>query len=551
MSKAFQSNELHPIQWFCCLVLVLLLAQTAGASLSSFETANFSGSGICAMCHSRLQDEAGNDVSNDAHWRSTLMANSAKDPLWQAKVSSEVAIHSALGQIIQEKCSRCHMGMARYQQIADGSKKSDIYILGDGFLSPDHYLHRAAMDGVSCTLCHQVQAECLGTEDSYTGQYVINTDASFSDRILFGPNGRSFNNPMHHRTGFMPTYHAPDNQLADSAHCATCHTLYTPALDGQGNYLGEFPEQTTYLEWRHSGVDLTCQECHLPAAEGEVVLSNRPRGRIAPVSQFNQHHYVGGNSFMLGLLNAYADNLGVTADASHLEATARRTMDQLRQNTARVEATTIRTEDGNNLQVVVKVENLTGHKFPSGFPSRRAWLHVAVANDDGEIIFESGRPLGDGRVQGCDGDTDSTAFEPHYETISSPEEVQIYEAVMLNFEKEVTFTLLRAWQYAKDNRLLPAGFDKGSADGDIAVHGAAADDDDFSAGSDQVLYNLPVGGAKGGLTVRVELLFQSLSYPFIADLGATGTVLVERFMGFYDPADNVPVVIAKTELSVE
>ena len=36
---------------------------------------------------------------------------------------------------------------------------------------------------------------------------------------------------------------------------------------------------------------------------------------------------------------------------------------------------------------------------------------------------------------------------------------------MLNSEEAVTYTLLRANSYAKDNRLLPAGFDKASADG--------------------------------------------------------------------------------------
>ena len=87
------------------------MAQT---TLTTFETDDFSGSGICAMCHSSLTDEAGNDVSNDAQWRSTMMANAAKDPLWQAKISSEVDRNPQVQSIIEDKCSRCHMGMARY-----------------------------------------------------------------------------------------------------------------------------------------------------------------------------------------------------------------------------------------------------------------------------------------------------------------------------------------------------------------------------------------------------------------------------------------------------
>ena len=41
-------------------------------TLTTFETDDFSGSGICAMCHSGLTDEEPKDVSNDAHWRSTI-----------------------------------------------------------------------------------------------------------------------------------------------------------------------------------------------------------------------------------------------------------------------------------------------------------------------------------------------------------------------------------------------------------------------------------------------------------------------------------------------
>ena len=51
----------------------------AGTTLTTFESEDFSGSGICALCHSSLTDEAGADVSNDAQWRSTMMANAAKD----------------------------------------------------------------------------------------------------------------------------------------------------------------------------------------------------------------------------------------------------------------------------------------------------------------------------------------------------------------------------------------------------------------------------------------------------------------------------------------
>ncbi|MGD8337287.1 MAG: multiheme c-type cytochrome [Desulfobacterales bacterium] len=168
-------------------------AGMVATTLTTFETDDFSGSGNCALCHSRLTDEAGNDVSNDAQWRSTMMANAAKDPLWQAKISSEVDRNPHVQDVIEEKCSRCHMGMARYQAMTDGT---DVGALSPGFLDPAHYLHEAAMDGVSCTLCHQIQPDKLGTSNSFTGKYVIDTTTVPPNRLIFGPYDQPVQNPM-------------------------------------------------------------------------------------------------------------------------------------------------------------------------------------------------------------------------------------------------------------------------------------------------------------------------------------------------------------------
>ena len=524
----------------------------AQTTLTTFETDDFSGSGICAMCHSGLTDEAFNDVSNDAHWRSTMMANAAKDPLWQAKISSEVNRNPHVKEIIEDKCSRCHMGMARYQADTD---VTPVEVLGVGaFLDPAHYLHEAAMDGVSCTLCHQVQPDGLGTPDSYTGKYVIDTSTFPPDRMIFGPYQNPFGNSMQQAAGFNPNFGV---QIEDSAHCGSCHTLYTPVLDANGARVpipgtdpveyAEFPEQTTYLEWEHAVFTETCQDCHLPRAVGGVVISNRPR-RLAPRFPFWQHHFVGGNSYMVNLLKTNAVDLGVTADAAHFDDTLSRTLIQLEQDTSRL--TALASRAGDTLSVTVDVENLAGHKLPSGLPSRRSWLHVVVTDSNNNTIFESGKPTNDGRIEGNAADQDPSSWEPHYDTIDSPDQVQIYEPIMLTFEGGVTYTLLRAYSYAKDNRLLPAGFDRVSASDDIAVYGLSSTDPNFVGGSDQVIYEIDVAGAKGRLTITVELLFQTLSYPFVADLATTKTDLVTRFMGMYDPADNVPVVLDRTQISV-
>ena len=375
--------------------------------------------------------------------------------------------------------------------------------------------------------------------------------------MIFGPYQNPFGNSMQQAAGFNPTFGV---QIEDSAHCGSCHTLYTRVLDANGARVpipetypveyAEFPEQTTYLEWEHAVFTETCQDCHLPRAVGGVVISNRPR-RLASRFPFWQHHFVGGNSYMVGLLKANAIDLGVTADAAHFDDTLSRTLVQLEQETARLTALASRAVD--TLSVTVDVENLAGHKLPSGLPSRRSWLHVVVTDANKNTIFESGRPLDGGQIENNDAenpDATSLPYEPHYDIINAVDQVQIYEPIMLNTDGEVTYTLLRAYSYAKDNRLLPAGFDKGSASEDIAVHGLASADPNFVGGSDQVIYEIDVAGAKRRLTITVELLFQSLSYPFVADLATTKTDLVTSFMGMYDLVDNVAVVLDRTQISV-
>ena len=55
------------------------------------------------------------------------------------------------------------------------------------------------------------------------------------------------------------------------------------------------------------------------------------------------------------------------------------------------------------------MENLTGHKFPTGHPYRRAWLHVRVIDREGTTLFESGAVDDEGRIVGLREDYRRTA----------------------------------------------------------------------------------------------------------------------------------------------
>src|SRR6266550_8649111 len=53
----------------------------------------FHTSDRCLACHNRLTTPSGKDVSIGFDWRSSIMANSARDPYWQASVRREDIDH--------------------------------------------------------------------------------------------------------------------------------------------------------------------------------------------------------------------------------------------------------------------------------------------------------------------------------------------------------------------------------------------------------------------------------------------------------------------------
>ncbi len=532
-----------------------------GSGLAIFTTDNFVGSSRCAVCHELLSDRMGNDMSISGHWRSTMMANAAKDPLWQAKVSSEVKRNPALKKVIEKKCSTCHMPMAWTQAYKESAEQ---LMLDKGFLSPKNDLHAAALDGVSCSLCHQIRDENLGQKESFSGKFVIDTGKNGPEREIFGPYKNPLQEVMQKAVNYTPTY---GPQINDSALCATCHTLFTPYVDAQGNVAGEFPEQVAYLEWQHSeygvnsaqrydigenpGKGMICQECHMPhSEEGGVYIAKWTPPKAEAKDHFSQHHFVGGNVFMLNVLQENIGNLGLAASTAKFEDTKERTMHQLQRTTAQLALAGLQ-NSSNELKAVLQVNNLVGHKFPTGIPARRAWIHFSVADSSGQVFFESGKPLADGRIEGNDADYDIMTYEPHYDRITRPDQVQIYEGIMLNTDNAVTYTLLRAAKFAKDNRLLPNGFTKSDASPDIAVFGGAAADANFVGGSDQVVYTVNTAGRKGPFTVTARLLFTAVAYPFVKDLEKDSELFeVSRFMQLYRYADKLPQEVTAIQTTV-
>jgi hypothetical protein len=260
-----------------------------------------------------------------------------------------------------------------------------------------------------------------------------------------------------------------------------------------------------------------------------------------------QHTFVGGNFLMLRMLNLHREEMGISALPQELSNAADETVAFLQSQSARLSIRNINTAP-ENLQVELLVQNLTGHKLPTAYPSRRAWLHVLVKDYNGTRVFESGALNQDGSIQGNDNDEDKTRFEPHYRVITRPDQVQIYEDVMRDDKGRVTTGLLSGIAYIKDNRLLPSGFRKETADKDIAVVGEAAQDPNFTDAGDLVRYSIPLAGARGPFHIEVEFWYQPIGYRWAQNLEAYPAAEPRRFVSYYGGMTGVTaVVLARAE----
>jgi hypothetical protein len=256
----------------------------------------------------------------------------------------------------------------------------------------------------------------------------------------------------------------------------------------------------------------------------------------------NRHVFRGGNFLLPRVLNRFRGELGVEATAAELEATSRRSVEHLQTNAARIHFADM-SRSGDSLLVDVVVENLAGHKLPTAYPSRRVWIHFSVSDASGNVVFESGALRRDGAIEGNANDMDGTGFEPHYATITSPDQVQIYEAILTGVDGEVTTGLTTALSYVKDNRVLPKGFDKETAGEDIAVHGAAASDDDFTSNGDRTRYVIVVDDLQGPCSVNAELWYQPIGYRWAENLREYEAMEPQRFVRYFEDVSGSSAVM--------
>lgn len=321
----------------------------------------------CSNCHGGGYSGDKTYLPNDS-WAGTMMANAARDPVFFAALAVANQDMPGVGTF----CLRCHSPVAFVRGHAtppDGSGFGDEALEGN-----------IDWQGIGCDACHR--AEHAPPPDS---PYLLgNAQLYYSDDTAkHGPYADS-ESPAH------ATAHDP--ALSSSAFCGQCHQVTNPERKLRDAVTGEetpydFPLDTTYEEWKNSafagdGPDAAgCIDCHMAKKAGKwpVVKQGEPL-RDDP----RDHAFVGGNHWGIqAVMKANPER------AKKYEAAFQLALDRtLALLASAVKVTLVEApaeaKPGDTVDVTVRVENLTGHKFPTGYAeSRRAWVAIALVDGEG------------------------------------------------------------------------------------------------------------------------------------------------------------------------
>lgn len=510
----------------------------------------FAGSGNCITCHGDPDlvpssnanlDANGNDISPVTTWRASLMANASKDPFWRAKVEHEGLVNPELKDEIENVCTTCHAPNGHFNAQHNGALP---YTMTDLISDP------MGLDGVSCTSCHVMTDQGFGS--TFSGQIVYDTN-----QTAYGPYEQPFTNPMVNMTGFTPTF---GNHISQSEQCAKCHTLITQPLDSLGSPIGtSFVEQAVYHEWLNSiyaEEGTSCQNCHMRAIEEPVVVSSMPWWLEAR-DEFSTHDIVGGNVFMLELIKNNAEALEANASAEQFDAMIAATGEMLQRA---VELSVLSLQFENDSMVVgVQIKNKSGHKLPSGYPSRKMYIEFLLVSElAGDTLFHSGQITPEGRIVG----EPDQGFESHFDEITQEDQVQIFEMVMGDYYGSPTTVLEYAYAPLKDNRIPPVGFSNThSAYDTVPIVGQALNDSNFNlsdgaegSGSDVITYRVPVPDSdpsnNSSLKIAIKVHYLPVPVKWLDEMFELEGDDIDLFRQMYDESETAPELIADTLITL-
>jgi len=452
----------------------------AARQMQPFVTSN-----QCMSCHAGLLEpfgptmfvslgdsaeygSPGVHLSPYGEWRWTPMGLAGRDPIFFAQLESEIELmrtdfsddpEQAKLHIdnLVETCLTCHGAMGKHQYRMDHGEDASAFGL-DHVMRPstepgtdgekDWRYGSLARDGISCTICHQMQPRKQPADDHrHYLEFFLETSITGNLHVgnpdeLHGPFKDDEISPysMEHALGFKPK-HNP--YIKSSQMCGTCHVVNLPIVD-KPLKPGEEPdeliaaeqnpvfkkyhhhvEQATYLEWLNSEFEnefnpenpnaKTCQDCHMSKDYHNDDLElhlDRIETRIAVIQDdtypdaenlaehkellvrhrkegYARHNFRGLNVFLLEMFNQFDDVLGVRKYdfmTGSKEDISHAVADFMRQaNNDTAELHIESSIDENNTLIAdVTVLNKVGHRFPSGVGFRRAFIEFLVIEQPAE-----------------------------------------------------------------------------------------------------------------------------------------------------------------------
>ncbi len=456
-------------------------------------------------------------------WAGSMMAQSARDPLFHAALSIANQTVADSGAY----CIRCH---------APGA-----FLSGHSVPTDASAFTPTDFQGVNCNFCHRLVNPVYVNGVSPASDQQILTDLANAGLMPpQGSNARYIIDPTDSRRGpwddIPMNLHPGDPQpqiLASPFHkhaelCWNCHDVSNPLMTKSGSTYalnsldtphptGEqtqmFPLHRTYSEWQNSyysnigvqhdgrfggnhatGIMHDCQDCHMPDTQGYGC--NFEFEPFFERPNVPQHSFMGSNYWVQNAVRTVdADNDGFPdhpdSDSYLSDEVAgeaiERTIDFLTK-ASDLEVTRI----GPNIRT--RLINFTGHKLPTGFPDgRRIWINVKFYDCNQNLLQERG------------------AYD--FETATLTPDTKIYEmqlgitgaayAQSLGQPEGPTFHFMLANTIVKDNRIPPAGFANAiSNQNQTASVGAA-----YANGQNwgDTLFAIPANAGKAVVTVYYQL----------------------------------------------
>lgn len=426
--------------------------------------------GDCFNCH------ADYDVAHIEPWDTwagSMMANAARDPIFWAAL--DVANHDGaeLGvEGVGEFCLRCHTPSGWLEGRADAGSGADPVGDADGCgLSGSLDGIDNDFSGLTCHFCHRMEVK----NDPPTGQdavYFENASFWIDDEVcstLMPPAQEPCRAGPYDYAG-LPNHSLPMHEWSYSEYevsndlCGNCHNVTSPLhnlRDQTGQDTGvPFPIERTFKEWQQSAMGdkgspdfESCSACHMPdATEDPACASSQCRNNRT--GDMPIHQLAGGNAWIPEVLKG---EYGATLDRdSSFDATTSWALHLLQSQSASVDVSVPSTVGaGSELDVDVRVTNLTGHKLPTGYgEGRRMWLHLVARDGTGSVIWESG------------------AWSPSTGVLSQDAQLKVYEVQQgiwdyngtgeCDVESAATgnhlFHFVKNDCVALDNRIPPLGF---------------------------------------------------------------------------------------------